>query len=514
MTSLTAIGIDLGTTYSAMAIVNEHGRAELIPNSDSDRLTPSAVFFDDDLILVGQEAKDKALTHPQQVALFVKRQMGKPNGVIFHRQQILSAVDVSALIIKKLCADAAQQLGRPVTHALITVPAHFDDARRRLTSEAGRIAGIEVLGIVNEPTAAAIAYGMERAEQAGTLLVYDLGGGTFDVTVLRAAQQEITVLASKGDAELGGKDFDDKLIELAVDRFKQEHGIDPTSDPRDAGDLRSSAEKIKRELSKRNKALMVVRAQGRSTQLEVTRSQFEDLIRPRIKTTFTIIALALQDAGLTPDQIDQIVLVGGSTRIPLISTLLRQTFGDRVQIQSNLNPDETVALGAALLAAQKIVDVSPQAVSPQVADVVGGLVVTDVLSHSIGIEASYPGTQQTFHSILIKRNTPLPAEVAREFATVQPGQTAIEVKIYQGETQNLVDCNPIGSFVLGGLPPDRPAGCKVRVSFRCDTDGVAHMTAVDIQSGLETTTTVGYKVGQSSEQISARQRWLEEQDVE
>lgn len=514
MSSLTAIGIDLGTTYSAMAIVDDHGKPMIIPNTDSERLTPSAVFFDDDTIIVGQDAKDKAVSHPSQVALFTKRQMGNPHWFLTHNSHRCSPVDVAALILKKLRQDAEQYLKRPITHAVITVPAYFDDAKRRLTMEAGKIAGLEVLGIVNEPTAAAIAYGIDGSQQSENVLVYDLGGGTFDITVMQVDGTNITVRASKGDPQLGGKDFDDKLIALAVERFQQEYGVDPTYDARDAGDIRASAERVKRELSKRAKALMVVRAQGRSVQFEVTREQFERLIRPRIETTLTLVKLVLDEAGLSVQHIDRILLVGGSTRIPMIHDALGQFFGRQPEPHSAINPDESVAIGAALLAAKKVADSAPQTIPPSVTQVVGGLQVTDVVSHSFGIEVSNPNNRQISHFIVIKRNTPIPAQESQEFATDQPNQTVIQVQIYQGESKEIAECNPVGAFVLSGLPAGRPAGCKVRVSFTCDADGVVHVTAVDIASGVEATTTVGYKTGQSSEQVSARQRWMKTKAVQ
>lgn len=511
MPELSAVGIDLGTTYSAAAVVNEHGQPELIPNAESERLTPSAVFFDDDSIVVGQIAKDAATTHPDQVVLFFKRQMGNPNWYFPYHQQRYSPVDFSAMVLKKVRQDAESYLGRPLPHAVITVPAYFDDARRRGTIAAGEIAGLNVLDLVNEPTAAAIAFGVGRSQQNETVMIYDLGGGTFDVTVMRIEGQEFRIIASDGDHQLGGKDFDDALIRFAVEQFIREHEFDPTVDPVDAGEIRTHAEKIKRELSKRSKTMLMIRSQGRSNRAEISREQFESLIKPKLDTTLTLVRSTLKDAGLTPDQIDRVLLIGGSTRVVAIRTMLGQFFGK--ETDGSVNPDEAVALGAALVAAKKVVEASPAVVAPPIIEKVGGLQITDVTSHSLGIEAFVPGTSQRINSILIPRNSPIPTEVAKEFVTTIPGQTAIKVALYQGEFQDPALCNPIGEFTLGGLPPNRPAGCKVRLTISCGTNGVVNVTALDIESGKQTTTTVSYKVGQSAEQVSAKKRWLDAKPI-
>jgi molecular chaperone DnaK len=505
MSDLSAVGIDLGTTYSSVAIVNAQGVVEIIPNAETERLTPSAVFFDEDSILVGQIAKDAISSSPDQVVMFVKRQMGSPNWYFLQDKRRYSPVDVSAIILTKLKRDAEHYLNRSLQYAVITVPAYFDDERRRATIAAGEAAGFTVLDLLNEPTAAAIAFGVDRSTHAETVLVYDLGGGTFDVTVMRVNGKEINIIATDGDHQLGGKDFDDAIIKFTAESFEREHGFDPTVESLVAGDMRGQAEKAKRELSKRSKTLVMVRAQGKVSRVEISREIFEERIKPKIDTTLTLVRSVIRDAKLEPGQIDRVLLIGGSTRIPAVSSALEQFFGKAPD--GSVNPDEAVALGAALMAAHRISTDKIAEVSPPVAEKVGGLIITDVTSHSFGIEAFVPGTNQRINSILIQRNSPIPAQVSKEFVTTIAGQTAIKVKVYQGEFTDPALCNPIGEFTLGGLPLDRPAGRKVRLTVACDTNGVVNVTAVDIETGKQTITEISYKSGPTPDSGSARSKW-------
>lgn len=507
MPELSAVGIDLGTTYSSIAIVNSHGEAEIIPNAESDRLTPSAVFFDSQNIIVGQIAKDAAISNPDQVVLFIKRQMGNPNWTWKHNTgQVLKPEDISAFILAKLKKDAESYLNRRLPYAVITVPAYFDDVRRRATIAAGEIAGLKVMDILNEPTAAAIAFGVERSRGNETILVYDLGGGTFDVTIMRIENESFQVIASDGDHQLGGKDFEDSLMRFAVEHFVHEHRFDPTTDAIVAGELRTYAEKAKRELSKLEKTTIVVRARDKTSRIEVTRSQYESLIKPKLDTTLSLVKSVLSDAKLVPNQIDRVLLIGGSTRTPAVRKLLRSFFSK--DPDTSVNPDEAVALGAALMAAKKIVDLSPNSVPEPIVETVTDLEVTEVTSHSLGIGAVVPGTQQRINSILIPRQTPIPSQISKEFITTTPGATAISVTVYQGEFQDPTLCNPIGEFKLTGLPPNRPAGKKVRVTISYDAKGIIHVTALDIETGKEMTTQVSYKIGTSTDEQSAKQMWL------
>jgi molecular chaperone DnaK len=510
MPELTAVGIDLGTTYSSLAIVNAHGTPEIVPNAENERLTPSAVLFDEDAIVVGQVAKDAIVTSPDRVVMFVKRHIGVPHWYFPHEGRRYSATDISAIILRKLKQDAEKNLNRSLQSAVITVPAYFDDDRRRATKAAGEQAGFRVLGLLNEPTAAAIAFGIDRSTHPETVMVYDLGGGTFDVTIMRVEGKDIRIIGTDGDHQLGGKDFDDAIMGYAVRVFQTEHKLDPAADPTldpfVAAELRAHAEKAKRELSKRNKTLFPFRAQGKTSRIEISREKFEELIKPKLDTTLALVRNALREADLQPQDIDRVLLIGGSTRIPAVTRILAQFFGK--EPDSSVNPDEAVAYGAALMAARKFAELAPEDVPKPVIEKVGGLQITDVTSHSIGIEASVPGTNRRINSILIARNSPIPSEVSKEFITTLPGQTSIKVTILQGEFQDPALCNPIGEFTLSGLPPNRPAGCKVRVTVSCDTDGVISVTALDIETGEQTRTEVSYRSDlESNQTINPRDRW-------
>jgi molecular chaperone DnaK len=343
-------------------------------------------------------------------------------------------------------------------------------------------------------------------------MVYDLGGGTFDVTIMRIEEDNFRVIASDGDYQLGGKDFDDALMRFAVEKFTKEHGFDLTTDPIIAGELRIHAEKAKRELSKLEKTTMILRARDKTSRIEITRNQYESLIKPKLDTTLSMVRSALKDAHLDSRQIDRILLIGGSTRTPAVKRILR-TFFEK-EPDASVNPDEAVALGAALIAAKKIVDVAPNTVAAPIVEKVGELEITEVTSHSLGIEAVVPGTQQRINTIIIPRQRPIPTEESKEFITTTPGATSIAVKIYQGEFQDPALCNLIGEFRLSGLPPNRPAGKKVRVTVSYAPNGVIHVTALDIETGQETTTQVSYKIGPSTEEKSAKQMWLDSLQVQ
>lgn len=511
MSGLSAVGIDLGTTFSSVAIVNDQGRPEIVPNAENERLTPSVVFFDDDDFLVGKLAKEKAVYAPDQAVEFIKRQIGSDHFHFVHKDRRLGPPDISGIILKKLRIDAEAFLGRPLPYAVITVPAYFDDVRRRLTTAAGEIAGIRVLELLNEPTAAAIAYGVTNSVENETVLIYDLGGGTFDVTIMRLDGHDIKVLATDGDHQLGGKDLDDQIMLHAAERFKAEHGFDPAADAVVRAEMRKLAEQAKWELSSRQKTSFPVRANGRVTKVELTREAFSERIKPKIENTLTVLRSTLSAAGLQAKDIDRVLLVGGSTRVPAVREALKTMFGHPPD--TSVNPDEAVALGAAIFAAKKAQEINPNEIPPIIAEQLTGgplaIDIHDVLSHSIGIEARYPNSAMTFLSILIARNTPLPAERPRNFVTANAGDTAIKVRIFQGESDNIALAKPVGEFLLTGLPPNRPAGRPVRVTVRCDSNGIVNVTALDIETGKETATQVSYQTGETPREVSAMQRWLE-----
>lgn len=488
-----AVGIDLGTTYSCVAMVNSQGEAEILPNAENDRLTPSAVFFDEDVIIVGQTAKDNATVYPEAVVQFVKREIGHDAWYHLQDDQRYSATEVSSFILAKLKRDAEKFLVRPVQDAVITVPAYFQDEQRRATILAGELAGLKVLDLINEPTAAAIAFGVDRSQMPETVLVYDLGGGTFDVTIMRVDGRDIRIISTAGDPRLGGKDFDDAIMRFVCASFTEEHGFDPSEDPVVAADLRAQSEKAKRELSKRNRTMLMLRAGTQVSRIELTRERFEELIRPRLETSMIVVREALAGAKLSANQIDRVLLVGGSTRVPAVSAILEQVFGKAPD--DTIHPDDAVAMGAALWAASKVVEMAPESAPAPVTQKISGIQITDVTSHSFGIEALNPFTNKLINSILIPRNSPIPSEVSKEFATPEPNVTAIKVAIYQGEYEDPKLCNPVGEFTLSGLPPGRPAGCKVRVIVSCAANGLVNVTAIDVETGAQTVTEVSYRTG-------------------
>ncbi|MBG0787355.1 MAG: Hsp70 family protein [Anaerolineaceae bacterium] len=514
MQRISAIGIDLGTTFSSVSYLNEHGEPEIITNSEGERLTPSVVFFDESSIVVGEIAKENALTQPEKVVMFVKREMGNPNWSFTYQDKTLTPVEISALILKKLKGDAEQALNQPINNVVITVPAYFDDSRRRATIAAGELAKFKVLKLINEPTAAAIAFGATKSNKDETVLIYDLGGGTFDATLMRVENggKNIRIIASEGDHQLGGKDFDDAIINICVEAFKNEHGFDPTDDPLDSSQIRQNAEKAKKELSVRSRASILARSKGYRSQVIITREEFDEVIKPKVSTTSALIRTLLRSARVKKEEIDRVLMIGGSTRIPLV----RNTVEDLLNIKPDVsvNPDEAVSLGAAIVASMEAMNIEPEEVKPEIEEKIGALQITDVVSHSIGIEAAVPGTNQKLNSILIKKNSPIPVEISKEFVTQMRGQTGIQVKVYQGEFQNPALCNPIGDFILSGLPPGRPPGKKVRVTLSCSTNGVIEIFARDIESGIEMQTKVDYAIGLATEKLSAKKLWMQSQVVE
>ena len=509
-----AVGIDLGTTYSSIAIVNDNGDPDILTNAEGERLTPSAIFFDEDSIVIGDLAKDNAVIHPTEVIQFVKREMGNADFYFRHKGHKLSPVDMSALILKKLKKDAETLLGQPIEYAVVTIPAYFDERRRRATEQAGEIAGFTVLKLINEPTAAAISFGFQKSKQDETVLIYDLGGGTFDVTLMRVEQrgENIKILSSEGEHRLGGKDFDDAIITKCVSQFKEAHGFDPSEDASENQQLRFDAEKAKKELSLRNRSRILVRARGLRSEVALTRDEFKELVNPKIETTLALVRTALRSAKVETSEVDRVLMIGGSTRIPAVREAVEAMFAKPPDV--SVNPDEAVCHGAAILAAKELMALSGGVTSEAVAEKVGGIQITDVVSHSIGIEASAPGTNQKINSILIRKNSAIPCEVSKEFITTIHGQTAIRLTIYQGEFQNPSLCNPIGNFTMTGLPQNRPAGKKVRVTVACTESGTVKVIAKDIESGVETTTNVEYSFKDSANQVSAKQLWMETLPIE
>jgi len=477
------VGIDLGTTYSLIAYLDATGRPTTIPNATGDVLTPSAIFVDEDDVIVGREAVKSAAMAPESYAECFKRDVGS---AYFHRQVGRCKVPpevLSALVLERLKKDAEPRIG-PIHRVVITVPAFFDETRRRATQEAGRLAGLEVLDIINEPTAAAVAYGYARglfdpsraaaSKWRERIMVYDLGGGTFDVTILEIDGTRFRAMATDGDVRLGGKDFDERLVNYVAEQFLAAHGVDPRSDPQDAAQLWVDVQEAKHSLAARSRATVVCFHAGIRMRVEVTRAQFEDMIRDLVERTETTASLTVRQLGLDWSDIGRVLLVGGSTRIPAIGQMLRRLTGKEPDCSQS--PDEAVAHGAALYAGM----LSARAASgasedPRRARPACELV--NVNSHSLGVVGIHPRTRLKTNTILIPRNTPLPARAVRAFTTARPDQRSVVVPVVEGESERPEDCIALGECVVRDLPSGLPQGTRIEVEYRYAANGRISVSA-------------------------------------
>ena len=475
-----AVGIDLGTTYSAVAYIDEHGRPTTLVNAEGDLVTPSAVLFDGDYVVIGKEAIKAVATEAEFVARCAKRDLGTQ---AFHKNiagRVYPPEAIEAFVLAKLKRDASQRIGE-FRSVVVTVPAYFDEVRRKATQDAGYMAGLDVLDIINEPTAAAIAYGnqhgifnSENATRANEkILVYDLGGGTFDVTVMDLQASAFTTLATDGDVLLGGQDFDQRLVDHVAKKFMKTHRLDPRSDPSTAGRLWREAEDAKRTLSARQKATIPIDYQGKAMRVEITRDEFQEFTHDLLSRTEFTTRHTLQASGLEWKDIDRVLMVGGSTRMPMVSEMLRQLTGK--EPDRSVSVDEAVAHGAALRAEmlQKASD-----------DEVRSLKIRNVNSHSLGVVGLDPATHEPRNAIVIPRNTPLPVSARRIFKTKRAGQRSILVQIVEGESQTPDDCSQIGQCVVRDLPKDLPAQTSIDVRFRYLENG--RLTILVKVDGTET----------------------------
>ena len=463
-----AIGIDLGTTFSVISRLDDLGRPQTLINAEGDKITPSVVFFESDSnIVVGKEAVKALATDAEQVAECAKRDLGSR----FFRKSLAGRryppEAIQSWVLNKLRLDAQKQIGT-FAKAVITVPAYFDEVRRKATMDAGYMAGLEVLDIINEPTAAAVAFGFQQGfmqpEHAGDarkrILVYDLGGGTFDVTVMEIGGPEFTALATDGDVMLGGKDWDQRLVDFVAEEFIRKFGIDPREDANVNGRLWRECEDAKRTLSARTKATIACDVQGHAVRMEVTRQQFQDMTRDLLDRTAFTTRQTLQAAGLEWKDIDRILLVGGSSRMPAVVEILRQLSGK--EPDCSVSPDEAVAHGAALHAG--LILSRHQGKSPS-------FQIRNVNSHSLGVVASDAKTKRPRNAILIPRNTPLPVVARRVFRTQKAAQKSILVQIVEGESLSPDDCSQLGKCSVRNLPPDLPMQTPIEVRFRYEENG-------------------------------------------
>lgn len=505
------IGIDLGTTNSVVSVM-EGKEAKVIPNPEGNRLTPSVVAFTDKgEVLVGEPARRQAVTNPSKTVYSIKRFMGRRHNEVASEEKMVpydiiggsedyvkvkvgdkeyTPPEISAKVLNKLKESAEAYLGHKVNKAVITVPAYFNDAQRQATKDAGQIAGLEVARIINEPTAASLAYGLDKQSQE-TICVFDLGGGTFDVSILEVADGVFRVISTNGDGHLGGDDFDEELINYVADEFKKEQGIDLRQDQMALQRLQEACEKAKKELSTAqstdiNLPFITADASGpKHLQLTITRAKFEELVDKLVDRCRGPVKQALEDAKLDPSKIDEVVLVGGSTRIPRVQEMVKDLFGK--EPHKGVNPDEVVAIGAAIQAGVLAGDVQD-------------ILLLDVTPLSLGIE-----TLGGVMTKLVEKNTTIPAERKQVFSTADDNQSAVTVRVFQGEREMCADNRLLGEFNLEGIPPAPRGVPQIEVKFDLDANGILNVAAKDLGTGTEQTVKIEQSSGLSEEEIKKMQ---------
>jgi len=480
------IGIDLGTTNSCVAVM-EGGEPVVIPNAEGARTTPSVVSFQaSGERLVGQVAKRQAITNPDKTIISIKRHMGTNHKVNIDGKEY-TPQEISAMVLMKIKADAEAYLGETVTQAVITVPAYFNDSQRQATKDAGKIAGLEVLRIINEPTAASLAYGLDKQDESHKIFVYDLGGGTFDVSILELGDGVFEVKSTNGNTKLGGDDFDQRVMDYIADTFKRENGIDLRNDKMALQRLKEAAEKAKIELSSSlqtniNLPFITADATGpKHIDMNLTRAKFNELTHDLVEATIEPMRKALSDAGLSMNEVDKVILVGGSTRIPAVQDAVKNFTGK--EPSKGVNPDECVAVGAAIQAG---------VLTGEVKDVL----LLDVTPLTLGIE-----TMGGIATSLIQRNTTIPTRKSQVFSTAADGQTSVEINIVQGERQMAADNKSLGRFTLSGIAPAPRGIPQIEVTFDIDANGIVNVSAKDKGTGKEANITITASTNLSDDEI-------------
>jgi len=494
------IGIDLGTTNSCVAVM-EGGKPTVIANAEGARTTPSIVAFTKNgERIVGEPAKRQAVTNAENTISSIKRDMGTDNGRTIDGKKY-SPQQISAMILQKLKADAEQYLGEKVTEAVITVPAYFNDAQRQATKDAGKIAGLEVKRIINEPTAAALAYGLDN-EKEQKIMVYDLGGGTFDVSIIEIGDGVIEVLSTNGDTHLGGDDFDQAIINWMIQDFKNKEGVDLSGDKMAMQRLKEAAEKAKKELSSStttniNLPFISAGADGpKHFDVDLTRAKFEELIHDLVERTAIPVQNAMKDAGLTNSDIGKVLLVGGSTRVPCVVEKVKQLTGQ--EPSKNLNPDECVAIGASIQGGKLAGDAGA-----------GDILLLDVTPLSLSIE-----TMGGVATRLIERNTTIPTKKSQVFSTAADNQTAVDINVLQGERQFAKDNKSLGQFRLDGIPPAMRGVPQIEVTFDIDANGIVNVSAKDLGTGKEQHITITAGSNMSDEDIDKAVKEAQEYEAQ
>ncbi len=481
-----AIGIDLGTTYSAIAYVDEHGSPVVIPNELGKKITPSVIYFKGSEQLIGEEAKEMQALGLYPIAAFFKRQMGD-DLFIFHADGVdYSATELSTILLKKIKHDAESFLGQKVTDAVITVPAYFRDRERNATIEAGKDAGINVIQVINEPTAAAVAYGLNKTKAKQRMLVYDLGGGTYDVTLLEFDSKCVRVINSDGNHQLGGKDWDDRIIEYLASLFREEYGIDPLEDAESLSDILVQAEEAKKHLTTFEKTKISIDHEGVKGRYELARTTFEQITSDLMELTMSLTMRVLEDIQLKPSDIDGVLLVGGSTRMPMVHRFIEEQFGK--PSMSGVNVDEAVALGAALVADERI---NGSKLKKTFA-LKGRTKIIDVTNHSLGMIAINPDQTAYVNSIILPKNAQIPCEEVRPYQhrTSSRGDNELEIYMTQGESESPADVSYLGRYVVRGIPHQKNGLAVVDVGYHYDESGTVQVDAKEKNSQINLTISV------------------------